>query len=240
MQTAVGSAVMLRDSGEHPVKLREAVTSPAGTTITPSASWRSTASGPRFSPPSRPPATAPATSAACTSRPRAGHHPGAAGRRRRPRPGRGLAPHRRRTADVRGRGGPGRPVAGGCGRRGWPRRPVVVTARNTAPYLLFLLALSASGAVAVPTNPRSAPAELAGLVGQVRPRLVVSDRGLDPLVEQSGVGPPSELRLLDVDEIVGTGAGPPAPRPAAAGRRSGRTTWPCSSRPPGRPGAPSW
>ena len=33
MQTAIGAAVMLRDSGEHPVKLREAVTSPAGTTI---------------------------------------------------------------------------------------------------------------------------------------------------------------------------------------------------------------
>jgi pyrroline-5-carboxylate reductase len=32
VQTAVGSATMLRDSGEHPVKLREAVTSPAGTT----------------------------------------------------------------------------------------------------------------------------------------------------------------------------------------------------------------
>jgi pyrroline-5-carboxylate reductase len=33
VQTALGAAVMLRDSGEHPVKLREAVTSPAGTTI---------------------------------------------------------------------------------------------------------------------------------------------------------------------------------------------------------------
>ena len=33
VQTAVGAAVMLRDSGEHPVQLREAVTSPAGTTI---------------------------------------------------------------------------------------------------------------------------------------------------------------------------------------------------------------
>ena len=33
VQTALGSAVMLRDAGEHPVKLREAVTSPAGTTI---------------------------------------------------------------------------------------------------------------------------------------------------------------------------------------------------------------
>ncbi len=33
VQTALGAAVMLRDSGEHPVRLREAVTSPAGTTI---------------------------------------------------------------------------------------------------------------------------------------------------------------------------------------------------------------
>ncbi|CAO5176405.1 Pyrroline-5-carboxylate reductase [Frankia sp. AiPs1] len=32
-QTAVGSALMLRDTGEHPALLREAVTSPAGTTI---------------------------------------------------------------------------------------------------------------------------------------------------------------------------------------------------------------
>lgn len=33
VQTVVGSGVMLRESGEHPVTLREAVTSPAGTTI---------------------------------------------------------------------------------------------------------------------------------------------------------------------------------------------------------------
>ena len=33
VQTAIGSAVMLRDSGDPPVLLREAVTSPAGTTI---------------------------------------------------------------------------------------------------------------------------------------------------------------------------------------------------------------
>ncbi|WP_188941937.1 pyrroline-5-carboxylate reductase [Nakamurella endophytica] len=33
IQSAVGAAVMLRDSGEHPVALREAVTSPGGTTI---------------------------------------------------------------------------------------------------------------------------------------------------------------------------------------------------------------
>lgn len=33
IQTMVGSAKMLRDSGQHPVELREAVTSPGGTTI---------------------------------------------------------------------------------------------------------------------------------------------------------------------------------------------------------------
>ena len=33
VQAAIGASVMLRDSGEHPVRLREAVTSPAGTTI---------------------------------------------------------------------------------------------------------------------------------------------------------------------------------------------------------------
>ncbi|MFC5725067.1 pyrroline-5-carboxylate reductase [Streptomyces gamaensis] len=33
VQAAIGAAVMLRDSDEHPVRLREAVTSPAGTTI---------------------------------------------------------------------------------------------------------------------------------------------------------------------------------------------------------------
>ena len=33
IQSAIGAAKMLRESGEHPVTLREAVTSPAGTTI---------------------------------------------------------------------------------------------------------------------------------------------------------------------------------------------------------------
>ena len=33
VQTAIGSAVMLRDSGDTPQELREAVMSPAGTTI---------------------------------------------------------------------------------------------------------------------------------------------------------------------------------------------------------------
>jgi acyl-CoA synthetase (AMP-forming)/AMP-acid ligase II len=56
---------------------------------------------------------------------------------------------------------------------------VVLTARGTPPYLLCWLALTSMGAVAVATNPASTEAELAGLIGQVRPRLVVTDAESD-------------------------------------------------------------
>ena len=57
---------------------------------------------------------------------------------------------------------------------------VMLTARTTPGYLLSWLALTALGAVTVPVNPASAPAELAGLVGQVRPKAVLTDRLLEP------------------------------------------------------------
>ncbi|MDQ1704056.1 MAG: carnitine-CoA ligase, partial [Frankiaceae bacterium] len=76
---------------------------------------------------------------------------------------------------------------------------VVVTARTTPPYALTWLALAALGAVAVTTNPASAPAELRGLVDQTRPRALVTDRGLAGLVDAAGV----EVPLLDVDDLVG-------------------------------------
>jgi crotonobetaine/carnitine-CoA ligase len=69
---------------------------------------------------------------------------------------------------------------------------VVFTARTTPPYLLLWLAVCSIGAVAVPTNPAGTPAELAGLLGQVRPRLVVSDPDLFPGVDR-----------LDVSDVVG-------------------------------------
>src|SRR5580704_19697954 len=47
---------------------------------------------------------------------------------------------------------------------------VMVTARTTPEYLICWLALTALGAVVVSVNPRSAPAELAGLAQQTRPR----------------------------------------------------------------------
>jgi crotonobetaine/carnitine-CoA ligase len=78
---------------------------------------------------------------------------------------------------------------------------VVVTARTTPPYLLCWLALASLGAVSVATNPRSAPAELAGLVRQVSPRAMITDAGLAGLVDEAGVSDLPELGVLDVDAL---------------------------------------
>ena len=69
-----------------------------------------------------------------------------------------------------------------------PGDRVLVTARNTAPYLLSWLALGEVGAVQVPVNPAGSVAELAGLLGQVRPRLVVTDGELGPTVAEALAG----------------------------------------------------
>lgn len=64
---------------------------------------------------------------------------------------------------------------------------VMLTARTTPEYLLSWLALAALGAVTVPVNPASAHAELAGLIGQVRPKAVLTDAALRPVVDQARV-----------------------------------------------------
>jgi len=63
---------------------------------------------------------------------------------------------------------------------------VMLTARTTPDYLLSWLALTALGAVTVPVNPASAPAELAGLIGQVRPEAVLTDSELYPAFGDAG------------------------------------------------------
>jgi len=80
---------------------------------------------------------------------------------------------------------------------------VVVTARTTPPYLLTWLALAALGAVTVPTDPSGSPQELAGLVGQVRPRLIVSDAKLLPLITDADVSAVPALGVQDVDLLLG-------------------------------------
>jgi carnitine-CoA ligase len=87
---------------------------------------------------------------------------------------------------------------------------VLMTARTTPPYLLCWLGLAALGAVIVPVNPRSAPAELAGIAGQVTPRALITDVGLAALVDAAGVGALPELGVLDSDELVQAAPGDPA------------------------------
>jgi crotonobetaine/carnitine-CoA ligase len=84
---------------------------------------------------------------------------------------------------------------------------VMTTARTTPPYLLCWLALAALGAVTVPVNPRSAPAELTGLARQVEPRALITDAGLAELVEGAGVAGLPELGVLDADALLGAAAG---------------------------------
>jgi crotonobetaine/carnitine-CoA ligase len=56
---------------------------------------------------------------------------------------------------------------------------VLATMRNTPDHLFTWLASAYAGTVLVTANPRSAEAELTGLIGQVRPRLVIADGALE-------------------------------------------------------------
>jgi carnitine-CoA ligase len=80
---------------------------------------------------------------------------------------------------------------------------VVVTARTTAPYLFCWLALSAIGAITVPTNPRGTSAELAGLLAQTRPRALISDAGLGSLAGSAITPGASAPALLDAAALAG-------------------------------------
>jgi crotonobetaine/carnitine-CoA ligase len=93
---------------------------------------------------------------------------------------------------------------------------VVLTARSTPPYLLTLLATTVLGAIAVPTNPRATVAELAGLLTQARPRLLVSDADLVATIDEatSHDGASAELGTVDVTTLAGGwDAGTPASMP---------------------------
>ncbi|HEX2319823.1 MAG TPA: AMP-binding protein [Streptosporangiaceae bacterium] len=86
---------------------------------------------------------------------------------------------------------------------------VMLTARTTPEYLLSWLALTSLGAVTVPVNPASAPAELAGLIGQVEPKAILTDSEMDLPI---GEGDPGARLVIDVH---GLGAGrPDQPLPA--------------------------
>jgi carnitine-CoA ligase len=71
-----------------------------------------------------------------------------------------------------------------------PGDRVLVTARNTADHLLSWLALMEVGAVQVPVNPNGTADELAGFIGQMSPRLIVTD-----------ASPPTDIRTVRVEDL---------------------------------------
>src|SRR5215472_7638911 len=98
---------------------------------------------------------------------------------------------------------------------------VLVTARTTGPYLLCWLALASIGAVTVSANPRSAPAELAGLAHQTSPRAIITDSGLAALVGEADIANVAPLGVLDADELTAGWAGRRGRGQQSPGRSAG-------------------
>ena len=100
---------------------------------------------------------------------------------------------------------------------------VMVTLRTTPPYLLCWLALASIGAVTVAANPRSSPAELAGLAHQTSPRAVITDAGLHPLIAEAGIAGLPGPGVLDAGELTDgwAGARPADPADAASSLGAG-------------------
>jgi crotonobetaine/carnitine-CoA ligase len=88
---------------------------------------------------------------------------------------------------------------------------IMVTARTTPPYLLCWLALTSLGAVAVTVNPRSAPAELAGIARQVIPRALITDPDVAGLVDAAGIRDLPALGVLDAGQLARAAAASPDP-----------------------------
>ena len=86
---------------------------------------------------------------------------------------------------------------------------VLLTARTTPDHLLSWLALAALGAITVPVNPASTPAELAGLIGQVQPRAVLTEPGIYPGADAVGSGDAGVRAVIDVKGLGARQTGPP-------------------------------
>jgi carnitine-CoA ligase len=78
---------------------------------------------------------------------------------------------------------------------------VLVTARNSCDFLLSWLGLMEVGAVQVPVNPKSSVDEIAGFVGQVDPRAIITDTELRPTVEAAHAAVGSRARIVDVADL---------------------------------------
>ena len=98
---------------------------------------------------------------------------------------------------------------------------VMLTASTSPPYLLSWLALTSLGAVAVAVNPRSTPAELAGLISQVQPRLLITDARLADVVSSAR----TQTAMSGTGETGTSEAKTDVPRPAWTGQTGTGRSW---------------
>ncbi len=98
---------------------------------------------------------------------------------------------------------------------------VMITARTTPEYLICWLAVTALGAVVVSVNPRSTPAELAGLARQARPRALITDPGLAALVTGARLAGQLPSGIMDAGELAGDWAHARQGSPPHGERRRG-------------------
>ena len=82
-----------------------------------------------------------------------------------------------------------------------PGDRVLVTARNTPDYLLTWLALMELGAIELPVNPSSAPAEIAGFVAQGTPKVIVTDGALAAVLQDALDEIGSSAPITEVAEL---------------------------------------
>lgn len=105
-----------------------------------------------------------------------------------------------------------------------PGDRVLVTARSEPRYLFTWLALMELGAIQVPVNPKSSPAELAGFVTQVRPTLIVTDPPLRGALAEAPTEQVVDVEALFADQPRAAGPAPLDPAdPAVMIPTSGTT-----------------
>jgi crotonobetaine/carnitine-CoA ligase len=122
-------------------------------------------------------------------------------------------------------------VAGALARRGvGPGDVVMLVAHNAPADVLAWLGILRLGAIALPVNPRSTPAELAGFLDQVGPKVAVwdpaTDAALTDAVDAVEVAPElvAAVDLLAGDPAAAAGSAPAGPRaPAVLIPTSGTT-----------------
>ncbi|MPZ71441.1 MAG: AMP-binding protein, partial [Actinobacteria bacterium] len=92
---------------------------------------------------------------------------------------------------------------------------IVATAGNSPEYLLGWLAVVRLGATFVPVNPKSTSGELAGLIGQVEPPVVITDEDLRATVDAALGEVNSKAQVVlagDLFKAPSVDAPPPAAR----------------------------